>query len=139
MNYSSIEVFETRFNEYFHRYRSMKYHRSTLTHARFNVLINEISVVAFPPTMFANTSARLPLTWTNRIQVNGIHARVACRTGARKWRRMPVATSAVFLVRKGRKKFAAINGSVNLHTSTIGGDKWPEVVLHRERDEAADK
>jgi len=40
----------------------------------------------------------------------------------------------VFLPRKVQKKFAAINDFVNLHTSTIGGDKWPEVALHDERE-----
>lgn len=39
----------------------------------------------------------------------------------------------VFLAGKVQKKFAAINDSVNLHTSAIGGDKWPEVALHGER------
>lgn len=39
----------------------------------------------------------------------------------------------VFLAGKVQKKFAAINDSVNLHTSAIGGDKWPEVALRGER------
>ena len=40
----------------------------------------------------------------------------------------------VFLAWKVQKKFAAINDSVNLHTSAIGGDKWPEVALHGKRE-----
>jgi len=45
----------------------------------------------------------------------------------------PGAMAMVFLAWKVQKKFAAINDSVNLHTSAIGGDKWPEVALHGKR------
>lgn len=45
---------------------------------------------------------------------------------------MPEAMTVVFLAGKVQKKFAAINDSVNLHTSAIGGDKWPEVAMHGE-------
>lgn len=38
-----------------------------------------------------------------------------------------------FWAGKAQKKFAAINDFVNLHTSAIGGNKWPEVALHSER------
>lgn len=46
---------------------------------------------------------------------------------------MPRAMAVVFLAGKVQKKFAAINDSVNLHMSAIGGDKWPEVALRGKR------
>jgi len=43
--------------------------------------------------------------------------------------------AAVFLATEIRKKLAAINDPVNLHTSPIGRDKRPEVAARGERRE----
>lgn len=55
-------------------------------------------------------------------------------TRGHKWPAMHAwSDGSGFLAGKAQKKFTAINDFVNLHTSAIGGNKWPEVALHGEQ------
>lgn len=90
---------------------------------RVNTLSPHAQLIAINVTARGRTRARCSCA-------RSVHGDISGRACLERWRRF-------FWPGRFRKKFAAINDSVNLHTSAIGGDKWPGVAPRGERSESA--